>query len=488
MLRFLLIVCILFLIVIMPSTVFADAIVPVFQFFTPVLFVPSLILLVLIILVEAVLLKLLIKPIRFQTHLLYSTIINTVSSIAGSFLGFINYSFVLSEFYWSSLFITLSLPFIVTFASEYPVILLLYKKTISAKKAVWINLKINVASYFVFIILVSPVFLTGVMKISEYKDNKRLLEWSHSEILQNESGKIYTLNKYKQRKQYEFRNYDLMTKKWESLNQFKIDGYGDFFPAMAWDVSRSFMAYPVDFNLVVIYKKDGFEEICKIPAKCDRLKISRSEQQIAILNSLGEIIVQKEGKDWYQTFGRNCKLEIFDIQSGQQVSKYDKFILADGLDWSVDSKRLLFVSIHDSNHLQPENERIQNSWDKNLTLKEFYPKVIYVYDIDTNFAAELCEGENPQWNNNGTEILFMKDKEIFSYNIATREIKSICKNGTKDRFTWSASGQNVIGLIGTYNPMWTNKYFLTVINVRNPELKYIIDTGRDYNGFVWCED
>lgn len=500
--KFFFILTMLFFLFVGWSTARANAIVPALQFFSPFLCIPSLILLIVITIVEAALLKLFIRPIKFCRHLFYSTIINIVSSIAGSFLGFINYSFAFSDFYWNSLVITLLLPFIVTYITEYPVILWLYGKYISIKKAALITFTINIVSYIVFLVLLTPVFLIGIMKMSEYLDNKRLMEWSHSEIMQQESGTIYSLIKQQKdgeiydfnglghKKNYELRSYDLAQKKWQLVRKLEIGGYGDFFPAKAWSVSQSLFAYPNDSNSVLVLKKADFAELCRISIACDQIAISQSEQLIAILKPIYEINVQKKGESWFQTLGNQCELEIYEIPSGNQVNKLNKCILPEGLDWSSDSKKILLVVLRDDDvqrlkyrHEKQDYGRVSEV----LYFKDFCPKMICLYDTIENSITELCEGTSPIWRKNENEFIFTKDGKIYIYDIKSRQIKFLCKDDYTKDFTLSASGQNVIGIVGTQNPMWSNKYFLTVINIQNPDLKYVIDIGKDYCNVDWQE-
>jgi hypothetical protein len=323
------------------------------------------------------------------------------------------------------------------------------------------------------------------MKMSEHLDNKRLAEWSHKEILKQESGRIYTVNRIKQSDKYELRNYDLTTQKWQSMTNFNTNGS---IPVSSWDVSQSFVACQRDFNSIAVLRKTDFSEIYKIPIICNRVQISKPEQQIAVLQSVGEIAVQKGGNRWFQTLGMQCKLKIFDIASGQLRSEYAKFVLSDGLDWSPDSKKLLIVTLRDTDIQKLENKRAEKHIGVALCLKEFCPKIICMFDISTNSSSELCEGTSPRWNKDGNEFIFTKGDKIFVYNIVTNQAKFLCENYGCSEFYWSASGQNILGLIRTQNPMWTNKYFLTAINVQNPELKYVIDVGENYYGLNWCQN
>jgi hypothetical protein len=328
------------------------------------------------------------------------------------------------------------------------------------------------------------------MKMSEYLDNKRLKEWSHTEILQNESGRIYALNRCAQTNENELRKFDLAARKWETVRQLKTD----VFPLNSiWDISPSLFAYPKDSNSVLVLRKENFTEVCKIPVtvRCYRLEISQSEQQIAILEPIGEIEVHKKGNSWYQMLGERTELKIFEIPSCRQINDCNKCILSEGLDWSPDSKKLLLVALRDSDVQKLQFQHVKKDYGytaEDIYLNDVCPKLICLYDISTNSISELCQGTYPRWSPSGKEFIFQRYDKIFLYNVENHKEKFLCEAYHGGGFTWSASGLNLIGLTRTQNPMWTEKYFLTVINVKNPELKYVIDVGSNYYDFKWCQN
>ena len=76
-----LIFSVLCLVFVIPSNVYANAIVPALQFFNRFLFFPSLILLSIIIIIETIILKLCLKSINIGKHFLFAIIINITSSM-----------------------------------------------------------------------------------------------------------------------------------------------------------------------------------------------------------------------------------------------------------------------------------------------------------------------------------------------------------------------------------------------------------------------
>lgn len=454
---------------------FANAIVPALQFFHPYLAVPSAILLIVIIAIETVILKFTIKDVTLSKSFLIILIANIISSIAGSLFGFLGYSVAFDDFFWSSIIVTIGLPFIVTFATEYPAILFFCRKQIRPQKALWVTFKVNVVSYVVFLFLMTPVFLTGISKMSERADNKLLIEWSHKEILGNNQDDIYVLGETDHNRIFEFKKYSTQTEEWKVLKTFDTKDLS----FNGWDVSDNLLAYCTNDSVEILNLSD-FSNLTTIPMDGYRLQISPDEKHIAIQKYICQVNVQKKGKSWFNGYGAKCKLYIYEISSGNLVKEYDNFITSDGLSWSNDSQKLLMVSFENQELFNeiikddardPEDYRIGD-----VFLKEFYPKFIYSYDINTGTAKKICLGTMPNYNPANNQFSFVRDENIYLHDFSKGEDQKVCRNYFSGKFKWSVSGENILGHVRTNNPMWTNKFFFTAINLDNPELKYIAYT------------
>lgn len=460
------------------STAYANAIVPVLFFYSSFLLIPSLILFVLIVLIESALLKLSIRKVKFSKHLLFSFLFNLMSSLIGSLLGFINYSIVLSDIYWSSFLVTLGVPLIVTLLAEYPAIRYLYRTHLSAKKCLYTVVKINIISYVAFCFLMTPLYLTGISKRAEYLDQKRLDEWSHDELLKGEYGSIYKINLVD--KHHTIYCYSLKEKTWEEV--YKVDKREC--DVGIWDISSSYFVYTDLKEPGKIQIADngsyGNDQLFVQVNGCKEIKISPSQEYIAVLEKTGEVIVQKKIDSWFQTLGNRCRLLIYDIRTGHVVCEYERPVLSSNISWSPDSKSILFETLkNDEVLLSTDFEKTNES----IRLKEFIPRVIGRLDIEENNYEILCEGRSPQWNPKSSEVIFVSNSDLNFLDLSDMNITSFPEKETS-RYYWSPSGKRLIGLIRTQNPIWTNKYFLTVLDRNDLSKKNIIDTDNKYD-FIW---
>ena len=152
----------------MPSFCYADGVSPLINFFSEETYKSATIVLVCIILLESFILWRSIKAISYVKHLLFSTIINIISSAAGSLL--ILASGKDKFYFWDTTPLVLPL-FFITLIVEFPSIKLLYKDAITWKRSIWIDLKINILSYLlVFAIQLSLLY--GFLYFANYKDKQ----------------------------------------------------------------------------------------------------------------------------------------------------------------------------------------------------------------------------------------------------------------------------------------------------------------------------
>jgi hypothetical protein len=461
------------------ASAMANAIVPVFHFFNSFLVIPSLLLLLIIVLLEAVLLKLLIRPVRFLKHLWFSLVINVISSVAGSLLGLMHFSDILLDIYWSSLPITLGVPFAITVLTEYPAIRRLYKSQISRKKAIIAVIEINVISYVIFCFLITPFYLTGIMERSRLLDQQRLDEWNHTDILDGESGGIY---KVVSRDQHDILNrYDLRSNTWQEVyrtdvRECDID---------VWDISNKYFVFSdLKSGQVRVVRNGSFEIVCTpaVSGRCARLKIAPCERYIAILEDAGEVRVSKKRSGWFYLLGQRTRLSVYQADTGGRIAMYERPVLKQTLSWSPDSQKILFETLENDNVLLTEDIHAKAE----IYLPQDAPKVIGWYDLPERRSVILCKGERANWNPRRQEILFKHAGALKFMNVETSEITAFPGQAVAD-FKWSPGGERIVGLIRTENPMWTNKYFLTVIDRHDLSRRCVIDTDMNYS-FVWISD
>ena len=144
---------------IIPNYIFAGAFVPLTNFFSRGTLLYAIILTIIIIFLEAGFLKAFIKKIPFRKHILFSAIINIVSSAIGSFVILLTKSRS-DLFYFDKVFVLL---FILTIVFEFPIIKLLYRQNITWLKNLWVDFVINTLSYISLIIM--QTLLLSINKI-----------------------------------------------------------------------------------------------------------------------------------------------------------------------------------------------------------------------------------------------------------------------------------------------------------------------------------
>ena len=135
----------------LPMQAKADAINPILNLFTPATFIPALILTVLIIIVEGLLLWRWTRPISLCLSLWRATIINLISSIAGSIVVWL--FFQEQIMLWGLMDIYVSM-FLLTLITEIPTLKYLYRnKGLKWKRTIKISFGLNLISYLLIFIL-----------------------------------------------------------------------------------------------------------------------------------------------------------------------------------------------------------------------------------------------------------------------------------------------------------------------------------------------
>ncbi len=190
--------------------ILADAITPLTHFFHRETLIPNLVLFTVIILTEAYLLKRIIKPIPFTKHLLFSFIINLGSSIAGSLVLLTKDSFAPLSYMSCGALVFL---FALTLIVEYPIIAYLYKNKLPQRRFITVDFKINIVSYALSFV-VGLVIIFGTISHLSRLDKKIMREWTHSEIIREESGTIFTVRRNENKKGYCLQSYELQTQTW----------------------------------------------------------------------------------------------------------------------------------------------------------------------------------------------------------------------------------------------------------------------------------
>jgi len=381
-------------------------------------------------------------------------------------------------YFWDTTPLVLPL-FLITLIVEFPSIKLLYKDAITWRRSIWIDLKINIFSYLlVFVIQLS--LLCGFLYFADYKDKQIVRKWTRSEILNQENGFIYSITQDDTTKNYYLKRYNVKENKWENLEKRYI------WPS-TWSVSKNTLVAIVSTSIVdrdkhvTIFKLPEFSKVCIIPGQYDDIKVDPSGKFVALLEHFGSVVGQKDPESYY-VFGEKAKLNIYSTSSCKKVFIYSQFILDDGIDWSPDSDKILFVTFRDKSLFVPEQN--QMTGDTSYGQPDLHPKHIYMYDLKTNSINEISEGIQPGWSHNGEKILFMKKGKIFIYSVKARSAEILIE-ARANKYQWSPSDKNIIATLPRYQPFGSSE-LLTVINIQNPELRFIIEPDSLY-GFEWTD-
>lgn len=466
---------------------YANVIVPLIFFFDRFYAYPSIISIGIIILIETLVLKGIIRTVKWRWHLLYALIINVVSSLIGSGLILAVALFnKLTDLFTDSLLANLLILFVLTCLIEYAVILWLYKKVVTGKQGIWVSFRINLVSYIVLFLFLTPLYITGIQHVAERLDKKRLKEWSAKEILQHEIGFIYTWSTKENERTVTLQKWDVRSEQWSA--ELELEKGRDM-PPEVFDVSSDYIALPIEDRFekryVAIYTKKPFEKILTLPAKQLALvQFSKCQSKIATLQNKQYIFVQKETENWMNYFSSLCDLKIFDVQHGYEIAHFAD-ILNEELDWSENGSTLLVVKMKD-----PDRQKLFRQPEKSndFYLREFVPKIICLLDTTTGAAEELCEGISPKWRINDKEFAFIQNKKIMIYDMETKNIRQICPAFDAPEFVCSPSGNNLLLKVRTYNPIWFHKYFWAIINFQDPTKKYIFYENGQSHPLIWRAD
>jgi len=475
---------------IIPAICYADAIVPLINFFSKETFGTAAIALGIIILIEAYFLGRSIKQFPFRKHLVFSLIINIVSSFIGSIVIIIfSLNNPLRMLYVYSPTMILKF-FAITIIIEFPVIKILYKDLISLNRAFLIDLKINILSY-ISLFLAQIIFLIGFSFLFSAQNKIIEKNWTNSNILNGEVGYVYNIEGWgilsKDSKDWGLKRYNLENKKWEKLNKNINTG-------LSWDIVGNILVYQTSegekYNLVIV-KLPEFSVINTIPSRWfDKIKLDPTGRYVCVLEKVRTLFV-KRGTETYG-YPDECKMSIYSVESGQKINEFKDPILDDGLDWSPDSSKILFVNIRDRKFI-PQlipgvgvPSRISED-----TLAYDPPKYIYVYDLKSNSATDLCQGEHPQWSHDGKRILFTRNDfmgpdKIFIYFLESKKEEFLFEMRGSE-YKWSPTDKNIITVL-PYKSILSSPFgFLTIINLKDPKMRLIIDKEARGN-FVWAAD
>jgi hypothetical protein len=460
------------LIVLIPLFCFADALVPFTSFFSTETFLPALILLSVIILIEALLLKAFLKTVAFRKHILFSALINIISSGCGSLIFLITKS-RRDLYYFDKVFV---LMFVLTIIIEYPIIKLFYRRIISWLKCIWINLALNVLSYILLVIL-QFLFLFVASYASYFFIERTRARWTDSDILKNEPGNIYIYDKG-------LRRYNIQKGEFETFLDVNIPIY----EYKTWDISTDIFAcvleerFAVPDSAVTIYKIPEGLEILKIPGRFSDFALDSKGEYLALLQRHSSVNIPGRTGVYYD-LGDKCILSIISIKTGERIFEYPEFALNNGIDWSPDSKKIAFVSFLDKSLFKYKSKIAPRSWDLPYYYDKF-PKCICVYDLEKDSLHEIDKGISPSWSHDGTRIMYIREGKVFIYSLDSKKIEKLRKIDNVFNCKWSPTDESIIAY--TFVEEFFNyRSDFVIIDIENPARKYLLIPNEHIRGFEW---
>lgn len=464
----------------------ADAINPIFNLFTPETVVPASILTALIILVEALLIWKWTKPISFRLSIWRATIINIISSGAGSLAAWL---FFEEQMIWgmTGLYIPM---FFLTLATETPALKFLYRKeSFNWPRSIKVSLGINLISYmFVFIAQFGLIF--AFLGYANFADNQTIKKWNDVSLLEGETGFIYTVKYAPTEKftKYVFQRYDVENKKWEIIDP----GFEKGIYPTVWDVKANLIACIIETGdwknrPITVINATTFSKVTQIDGNFREVRISPDLSKLAVLEYVREINAPRDEESSFM-LGSGCKLKIYDIKTGSLLYEAPRLALDDGLSWTSNSN-IIFSSLRDVSLLQnTEVETHGHTYGRSYAKEGQFPVDLFVYNSESNSVKSLIEGQDPQFIPSKNEISFFRvsgfyNRDLWQGNTELTNPHLVLSDVRGNEVAISPSGRKYLILVPHKQPLGSS-YFLTLVDPNDSEKKFIVEPNSHY-GFRW---
>ena len=318
-------------------------------------------------------------------------------------------------------------------------------------------------------------------------DIKVKRKWRNNNVLENDSGFIYTSVTIRSQKRETLSRYNLKTCKWDTL--------GSWFPdidANRWDVNNSFFAGFTD-------SKSDKRKICvanlhkkviinKYLAKnSDIVRISPDNIKIALFELVGWNLHFHTYYDStsYYPFGSLYKIVVLGLFTGEKLFESQAIVLGKGMSWTSDSKNLIIVSTDSIQSLKPIkiDANVKLSFLKQQKLKKLPPYKLCLLNIITGERKILTEGTYPELVQNTGEITFCKEDTLHTISLRDFKIRNSLLKITPYWYDISPSGNTVISAVEHFLFYDVNSY-LVAIDINNTSNRFIIRENI-YHRFAW---
>ena len=473
-------------IIFLPSESQADAISPIVNLFTSDTVVPALILTTAIIIVEAFLLWKWTKPISFRLNLWRSTIINIISSGAGSIAAWL---FFQKQMIWEMMGLYIPM-FFLTLVTETPALKYLYRKNgFNWNRSIKVSLGINLISYcFVFIAQFGLIF--AYLGYAGFADKQTAIKWNDHSLLEGETGYIYTLKHVPtgNSTKYVFNRYDVENEKWEAVNL----GFEKGIYPTVWDVKANLMACIIETGdwknrAITVINATTLSKLAQIDGNFREVRISPDLRKLAVLEYVRDINAPRDEVSAFM-LGSGCKLKIYDIESGSLLYEAPRIALDEGLTWTSNSS-ILFSSLRDSALLQDADvDTHGHTYGRSYAKEGQFPVDIFAYDLGSNSVRRLTEGQYPQFIPSKNEILFYRasgfyNGDLWQGNTALTNPRLVLSNVQGNKVAVSPSGLKYLIAVPHKQPLGRS-YFLTLVDPNDTEKRFIVLPNSFY-GFRW---
>ncbi|WP_028582154.1 TolB-like translocation protein [Desulfogranum japonicum] len=477
----------------------ADAINPLFNLFTPDTVVPASILTVLIIFVEALLLWKWVKPVSFLSSLWRATIINIISSAAGSITAWI---FFKEQMIWGMMGLYIPM-FFLTMTTETPALKFLYRKeAFDWKRTIKVSFGLNIISYlFVFTSQFGLIF--AYLVYAGFADNYSIKNWTDVSLLKEETGYIYTIERLPSTNslaKHIVKKYDVANSSWETIDPgFQNDGND----LKRWDVQSNILAYirwigtqksktgvAPYFSLTVL-DEGTLSTIIKMKGSFADVRVSPDLSKLAVLETTTQNIYVPKDNESHFRLGEACALNIYDLKSGALINTASRFSLNEGLAWTNDSKNIIFSSLRNETLMQiQEDKSTTHFYGRSHAEPGQFPIDLFIFNLETSNVESLVEGFMPTVIPSSNELTFLREsgfykREIWKMDIEKRTPSLVIK-GSRDQYAISPSGKRYLIQV-PHKQILGDNYFLVVVDPNDNARKYIIDPSYRYYDFRWIQ-
>lgn len=349
----------------------------------------------------------------------------------------------------------------------------------------------------IFILL---LFLIGCAGLGT--DIKVKRKWKNKNLLENDSGFIYTSIYLRNEKRQTLSRYNLKTYKWDTL--------GAWFPnidANIWDISKNIFVGFIEthFNkceigVVDLNKKTIINKFVVRNSK--EIRISPDNIKIALFELVGwNTDFHYNDSTLYYPYSSLYRIVIIELLTGKIIYKSKDIALDKGFAWAKDSKKLVIISTDSIGSLQPikynpykmETEPYKKQavffnkeeFLKEQKLKKLEPTKLCLLDIGTGERTVLTEGKYPTLIQNTGNIAFCRNDSLYALSLEDFKILNYSLKVTPYWYDISPSGNTVLSAIEHFLFYDVNCY-LVAIQTNDVENPYII-SKYVYHHFVWRE-